>query len=330
MGRRIATLASESGIEAALAGRPSPRLTAEAGRLEMEWRSSGLAHPAELDAMLANVHTVINTAGPFAHTASALMRACILNRSHYLDLSNEASTFHDAWSLDSAAREAGVNLVPGAGLGTVAAETLAAHVLRRIQQPDTLSIVRTTSHGTRTPGVNTTMLELLAQPGAGVKNGRWNEHGPKIVTLDLPEGRRAGIPVAVGDAYATAHATGIRNVTAYSSTRLDPRLVRLTIPLARRLGKIAKARTGLRTRSHNTVERASDARTRIWIQASNPAGDTATSYLQCGSGSELAALIAVQAAQKLHSRMTAGTHTAGELFSTQGMHHLPGIQIVDL
>lgn len=100
------------------------------------------------------------------------MSACLRNRCHYLGLSNEANTFIDAWSLEAAAGKAGATIVPGAGLGTVAAECLAAHVVERIDEPFTLSIVRTSSHEARTPGAKVTMFELLVRPGAGVKDGR--------------------------------------------------------------------------------------------------------------------------------------------------------------
>lgn len=330
MGTRIAALARSSGMDVVLAGRASQGTDDAAHRLNIPWRSSISSNETDLDALLVNVRLVINAAGPFAHTAPALMRACIRNRCHYLDLSNEAVTFLDAWSLDTAARQAGVVIGPGAGFGTAAAETLAAHVLARIHKPGTLSIVRTSSHGARTPGVNTTMLELLFQSGASVKNGRWTDHGSKLVTFDLPEGRRAAVPIAIGDAFAIAHANGLQNVTAYSSTTLNPQLARLAIPVARLLGNLAQGGIGWIVRHHKQGEQAADGRTRIWMQASSPDGETATSYLQAESGSELAARIALRAAQKLHRGMPPGTHTAGELLGNQDLSHLPGIRIIDL
>lgn len=330
MGTRIAALACGSGIDVILAGRPSPRLITEAKRLNIPWRSAVLTNMVDLDAMLANVQLVINTAGPFAHTAPALTRACIRNRCHYLDLSNEAATFLDAWSLDAAAKQAGVIIVPGAGFGTLAAETLAGHVLGRIHQPDTLSIVRTSSHGARSPGVNMTMLELLTQQGAGNKHGRWTAHGHKIIAFDLPEGMRTAVPVAIGDAFATAHATGIQNVTAYSSTRMNPRLARLAIPAVRRLGKAATIGSRWRTRGHRAGGSAPEGHTRIWMQASSPDGDTATSYLLGGSGSESAARIALGTAQKVHHLKSPGAHTAGEFLRIQDLTNEPQVHIIDL
>jgi short subunit dehydrogenase-like uncharacterized protein len=296
----------------------------------MPWRSAVLGNPVEVDAMLAGVRTVVNTAGPFAHTAAGLMRACIRNGCHYLDLSNEGCTFQDAWSLDSEARRAGVAIVPGTGFGTAATEALAAHVLGRIPGPDTFSVVRSSSGGARTPGINRTKLDLLARRGAGIRDGKWTDLGYKMENFELPEGRCAAIPLATGDACAIARATGVRNVTAYAAIHMNPLLARAAVPAARRLISAVAARGGWPLHSRGKASLAANDRTQLWMQASNHRGGTATSMLQGGSGSELAARIALQGVQELARPATSGVFTAGQLIGTRNILTLPGIRITDL
>ena len=314
-----------------LAGRASSQLLAAAGRLGLPWRSSVLTDAVGLDAMLANVQIVVNTAGPFAHTAGALMRACIRNGCHYLDLSNEAATFEDAWSLDEAARLAGISLVPGAGFGTAAAQTLASHVLGRLRDPETLTIVRSSDQGARTPGVKRTMLEIMGQPGAGIKGGRWQSGGLKITGFDLPGGRSIGIPVGLGDAYATAKATGIRHVSAYATIRMGLLPARLGIPVVRRL-----VRAGLslpqwpRRGGRKKGESYGSERVELWIQAANAHGENAVSYMRVDRAGEVASRLALQGVRDLRVRSVPGALTAGELIGAPNVLNLIGVQITDI
>jgi len=280
--------------------------------------------------MLANIQVVVNAAGPFSGTAPALMHACLRNRSHYLDLSNEACTFQLAWSLDSTARQAGVALVPGAGFGTVAAEDLAAHVLERINGTDSLTIVRTSRGGATSPGVTATTLELLARRGGGVRDGEWQELGRKTAVFELPGGRRAAVPVALGDAFAVAQATGVANVASYAATRMHPQLARWAIPAARAALTAIKPWGGM-LRCRPTAEPGlAGGGTLLWMRAANLSGGTATSILEAGNGTEITAVIALQCLQKLLRHPPQGVFTAGQLLSRPGPLSIPGMQITDL
>ncbi|NVM97747.1 hypothetical protein G6035_03600 [Arthrobacter sp. SDTb3-6] len=329
MGGRIANLAGRAGHDVVLAGRSRDRLAVEAVRLKVPWRSADPRNPAGLDAMLAHVDVVVNTAGPFSNTAPGIMRACIRNGCHYVDLSNESNTFQDAWSLDDDARAAGASIVPGAGFGTVAAEALAAHVLGRIRHADSVTLVRTSGGGPGTPGVKATVRELLARPGAGMRHGQWITRGHRLSFCELPEGARAIVPVALGDAFAIARATGIPNVAAYASTTINMGWAKILIPTARVLGRAARVLPGPITRHRSQADCMSEADTRLWLRASNPPGDTATSCLYGETGSGIAAETALRAAQALLLQAPPGTYTAGQLLGHARISQLPGTHIVD-
>lgn len=330
MGTRIASLASESGFEAVLAGRPSPKLTTAAQRLHVKWRGSTLTDPRELDSILNDVQIVINTAGPFVRTAAELMRACLRNECHYLDLSNEPATFQDAWSLDGDAREAGVVIVPGAGFGTAVTQALAARVLEGVNEADTLTIVRTSAPGAKSLGTARTTREILAQPGAGVTDGQWQVQGNRTVCFDLPAGRRTGVPVGLGDAFAVARATGIPQVRTYATITMNPLLARLALPLARRFIRAGRLGGWPEPRARSKAGPPGPDGIQVWIQAANPQGETAAGCIHGDSGNELAARIAVLAALQLMRPTTLGVITAGELVGSEAVLDLPGLRVTDL
>ncbi|UVJ40020.1 saccharopine dehydrogenase NADP-binding domain-containing protein [Arthrobacter sp. CJ23] len=95
VGMRTARLAMEAGVEAVIGGRDAVRAAAAAGSLGLGWRTS-TSHADALSRLLQGVRVLVNTAGPFHRTAPALARACLRSGCHYLDVSNELTTFRDA------------------------------------------------------------------------------------------------------------------------------------------------------------------------------------------------------------------------------------------
>ncbi|MEO6531442.1 MAG: saccharopine dehydrogenase NADP-binding domain-containing protein [Specibacter sp.] len=335
-GTRIAALARGHGIDTVLAGRNPSQVQATATTLGLPWRSAALTDPPAVARMLEGVQIVINTAGPFTRTAPALMHASITHRCHYLDLSNEAATFRHAWALNEAAQQTGVSIVPGAGFGTAAAEALTAHILTRISNPDTLTIVRTSTHQSTTAGIRASTLAVLARPP---HNGRTNPQlrDHRIRSLDLPQGRITVIPTDTGDPYAIARTTTITNVSAYAGTTMNHTRARLTLALARHLAPL-----GSRVRApwqkstptppgQDTGQPATNpSHTQLWIHAANPDGHTATSFLTATGAAELAAHISLQAAQQTSHRTNTGATTVGQLINTNHLLNHPDITLTDL
>ena len=319
-----------------LAGRNPAQVQAAATTLDLPWRSAALTDPPAVARMLNGVQTVINTAGPFTRTAPALMRASITHHCHYLDLSNEAATFRHAWALNETAQQTGISIVPGAGFGTAAAESLTAHILTRISNPDTLTLVRTSTHQSKTAGIRASTLAVLTRPP---RNERTNPHhrDPRIRSLDLPQGRTTIIPIDTGDPYAIARTTTITNVHAYASTTMNPARARLILALARHLaplGSQVRAPWHKNTPpplNQDTGQPAKNpSHTQLWIHATNHDGHTATSYLTATGAAELAAHISLQAAQQTPHRSTTGTTTVGQLINTQHLLAHPNITLTDL
>src|SRR3954469_3248282 len=76
-----------------LAGRTAAAVAALANELGLEHRVFALDDPAAVAAGLARIAVVLNCAGPFARTAGPLAAACLLARTHYLDITGEIGVF---------------------------------------------------------------------------------------------------------------------------------------------------------------------------------------------------------------------------------------------
>src|SRR5580704_16332239 len=85
-GRLLAHAACEQGLAPVLSGRSEEKIRPVAEDLDVEWRVAGVHDPGQLDRALEGVGTVLNAAGPFSHTASSLVDACVRAGAHYLDV----------------------------------------------------------------------------------------------------------------------------------------------------------------------------------------------------------------------------------------------------
>ncbi|WP_245953494.1 saccharopine dehydrogenase NADP-binding domain-containing protein [Arthrobacter silvisoli] len=323
-GLRIARAAKGAGAETLVAGRDPGRTAAAAVALDVPWRSSPVDDPARLAHLLRGVRVLVNTAGPMALTAPALMAACLRSGCHYVDVSNELAVFLEAWPRDRAARHAGVAVVPGAGFATAVVEALAHRVLGKVPDADTVTIVRSAPGGTRSDGVRGTSSALLAAGGWSYEAGQLLRAPDTILSFDLPEGSRAAVPIGSGEVFAVAHSSGVPNVSAYYTSRLGPVLSRLAVPLARQW-----ARAGLRLPSRSRQEPtagSSGSPSRIWLRASNRGGAAAVGWVEA-SGAEATAAIAAEAARRLESGGTVGVLTAGELLGPGFPLGIPGTRL---
>src|SRR5512138_497116 len=138
-GERIARRAVERGLSPILAGRDSEPLARLARELGCAWRAFPLSDPESLRRGIAGAAAAIHCAGPFTATARPMAEACIDERVHYLDITGEVPVFEALLGMGTAARNAGVMLLPGAGFDVVPTDCLAAHLVRRL--PGARSIV---------------------------------------------------------------------------------------------------------------------------------------------------------------------------------------------
>lgn len=106
-GRMIAKQAKDAGLNFVIAGRNKEKLDELAKTLDVRAHAFALDDAGALPRHLDGITVVLNCAGPFAHTSESLMRACIIQGVHYLDITAEINVYRLAESLHDLASTAG-------------------------------------------------------------------------------------------------------------------------------------------------------------------------------------------------------------------------------
>ncbi|SFX80422.1 saccharopine dehydrogenase family protein [Azotobacter vinelandii] len=214
-GSMVAERAKATGLDAIIAGRDEGKLAALSQRLGLPYRVFSLDEPAVVAQALRDVAVLLNVAGPFAKTAEPLMRACISGGAHYLDITAEINVYRLAERLGEDAARAGVMLLPGVGWDVVPTDCLAAHVSRRVEQPQSLRIALLVA-GAMSRGSAISAGEIV---GAGLLA---RVDGELVATpdarpadFDFGDGPVACAPLSFGDLVTAWRSTGIPNIAMF-------------------------------------------------------------------------------------------------------------------
>lgn len=228
-GRLAAAHAKRIGLSIIIAGRNASSVAELATELQAPHRVFDIPSPdddtaeskAALVANLSGCVALLNSAGPYSRTARPLMAACMTSGVHYLDTSAEITTFALAQSLDAAARDAGVMLLPGCGGSATMLGCLAKRAIGALQTPVTsvrvaLHIAGPVSRGTAASGAGPT---LRVRRGVVVDEAELNEKDERQETLQADFGDGRGVvscvPATLPDAITIPWLTGVDDVTAY-------------------------------------------------------------------------------------------------------------------
>jgi NAD(P)-dependent dehydrogenase (short-subunit alcohol dehydrogenase family) len=220
-GRRISAELLSAGVNVALAGRDEARLREVANDLRVPAETTQVVDVQDEQAVtsaVADADIVLNTVGPFMSLAPLVIAACLRNASSYVDLANEQPAVASLLARDQAAKDAGVSLVTGAGLGLVAAEYLTLGLTSDMVAPPR--------------SVRSALLTWNSAPSAGVKasaaaamqvgSTRYVEGelvhgaiGADFWQVNLAGRSRTLVAAPLGDVEAVRRASGARDVAAF-------------------------------------------------------------------------------------------------------------------
>lgn len=216
-GSGIAETLVRRGFGVTLAGRDPDRLTALAQRLDSPALGVDLADPGSLRAAAEAGQVLINTVGPFARLAPAVIQACLEARTSYVDISNERAAVRAVFDLDQAARDRGMTLVTGAGFGQAATEAPLLALLRSEPRPTRVIVAAAAESARETEGVRTTVAEAMADGattyvGGELVRGPFGQNG---TVLSFGGRDHQVLAAPVGDLEAAHRISGAGDVTAY-------------------------------------------------------------------------------------------------------------------
>src|SRR5262245_34492836 len=95
-GEIISREAAGRGMKPILAGRSRGAIEALAADLKLEYRIFELDDLQAVETGLKDCAVVLHCAGPFSRTARPMIDACLLTRTHYLDITGEIAVFEMA------------------------------------------------------------------------------------------------------------------------------------------------------------------------------------------------------------------------------------------
>ena len=305
-GQLIAEMSAASGLKPILAGRNEEKIRALAEQYGFEYRIFDLNDPAAVDKGLEGISVALHTAGPFIHTARPMMEACLRNRVHYLDITGEIDVFEMAHSFDTAAREAGILLMSGAGFDVVPTDCAALYLKNKLPDATHLRLAFASIGGGLSHGTALTMAEGLGQPGAERRNGRIVAVRLGKHTWTLPADDRTVFTMSIpwGDVSTAWYSTGIPNIITF--TQANPRSHRMLNFqfLFNWLLRTEFMKNRLRNRIHSrpagpSAKRRAKAKSIVWGEASNAAGAKASVRLTLPEGYTLTALTSLLIVQKV-------------------------------
>jgi short subunit dehydrogenase-like uncharacterized protein len=212
-GRMVTRQAKAAGLDVVLAGRDERRLVALAHELNVPYRTFSLE--GDFSMHLEGIHTVLNCAGPFVHTAKPLMQACLEHGMHYLDITAEIGVYQLADSLADAAADAGVMVMPGVGWDVVPTDSIAMQVVARVSQPVSMRIALKVAGGMSRGSAVSASEIISAGILARVDGALVPRPDAAAASFDFGDGPVECFPLSFGDLVTAWRSTGVRNIAMF-------------------------------------------------------------------------------------------------------------------
>lgn len=314
-GRLAAERAKAIGLDFEVAGRDAAKLVAASAELGVGHRVFSLDDPDGLPGHLAGCSVLLNCAGPFAKTAEPLMRACMKIGAHYLDITAEINVYRRAEALGAEAGAAGTMLLPGVGWDVVPTDCLAAHVMRRVKEPQRLRIALQVA-GSMSRGSAVSAGEII---GAGLMARVDGALVPKsdasFAAFDFGDGAVECAPLSFGDLVTAWRSTGISNIEMFVHVSGD------AFPEGD-LSMLPDGPSGEERDAH---------RARAVAEVTGVDGTIACSMIETVNGYSYTPLAAVEAARRvLAGESRPGFQTPVTAFGSGFAETIPGTTITDL
>ena len=328
----IIELAVKEGLKPVIAGRTAHKIKPLAKKFGLEYLIFGLDNPTELVGYLDKFSLLLNCAGPFSRTAKQLVEACLIAKTHYLDITGEIGVFEMVKSYNQQALKSQIVLLPGVGFDVVPTDCMAKYLHTQLPDATYLQLAFTTVGGSISHGTVTTMVENLGSKGAVRENGIIvaKPIGHKGQAIDFGKFTRFTMTIPWGDISTAYHTTHIPNIEAYTgvtkSTYLAMKLQFLFNPILRTnfvrqqlQAYVDKKITGPSESHHQR------GKSLIWGKATNTQGKSVEARLETAEGYKLTAEASLLIAKKvLAITGAAGYQTPASMFGYGLILEIPG------
>ena len=336
-GRLIARIGRERGFRPILAGRDAESIRELAAQYNLEHHVFALEDSAKLDAALREVPVVLHCAGPFSRTSKPMADACLRTKTHYLDITGEATVIEALAARDREAREAGIMLLPCVGFDVVPSDCLAAHLKRRLPSATHLAL-GIQGMGRVSRGTATTMVENINRGGLVRRDGHLIPVPAAWKTREIDFGRGAVVATTIpwGDVATAFYSTGIPNIEVYAAMPAGlRRVMKLTRPFKSLLGSVLvqgflKKRIKRQPPGPSDEERER-GKSFVWGEVKDSAGSNAVSRLSGPEGYTLTAHTALAiVGYVLAGNFSVGFQTPSKAYGADLILEIDGVRREDV
>jgi short subunit dehydrogenase-like uncharacterized protein len=306
-GELIARRAKGLGLSPVLAGRTASKVEPLAEELGFECRVFPLDTPDQIADNLQGVKAVLHAAGPFIHTAGPMMKACLQQQVHYLDITGEIPVFEMAAAYGPKAAKAGIMIMPGTGFDVVPTDCMALFLKQQLPDATHLQLAFATRGSRFSRGTALTMAESLGEGGAMRKNGKIIRQplGHATMTVDFADDfSRFVMAIPWGDVSTAYYTTGIPNVETF--TAVHPKTHRyvklqkyfnwlLRLPFVRNMAK-KRVKSGP---AGPSAQQRKEGRSLVWGKVWNAKGEERRARSEMPEGYGLTAATSLIVMQKV-------------------------------
>lgn len=315
-GKIIAARAKELGLDFEIAGREYDKISQQAQELNVAFHVFGVDEVDAWKKALGTTKVLINAAGPFAFTAEQAMNACLQNGTHYLDISAELDTYQLAESKDEAAKEAGIQLISGAGL-FVSYDALVVHLVKLIDHPRDLKVgfrhFGGFSKGSVLSSQNIADLGVLIRKNAAIVTSE----NPQPRTFLFGEDAVECLPTPLGGIILSYKSTAIPNIEEFFSLKLPATELTDLTPENLPDGPTAEERAA--------------GRNAISAELTDTNGKTVKAYVDAPSGYDLTPLSVVAVAHRiLKNDFKIGYQSPGSAYGESIINDIPDTHLIDI
>lgn len=320
-GKLLVDEAVRRGAKPIVAGRNEAALRAIAEKHGLETRAFALDNDAAIDRGLAGVGTLLLAAGPFSATSKPALKACLRNKTHYLDITGEVAVFESCKRRDADAKAAGIAVMPGTGFDVVPSDCLAAMLHRELPSATHLTLAFR-GVGAPSPGTMKTMLQGLPLGGVARIDGKLTPVPAawKVAEIPFSIGKRRAMTIPWGDVSTAHFTTGIPNIEVFMVQ--PPAMIRAA-KLSRYFGKLlglglvqsALAKQIEKKVPGPTAQMRETGKSYLWGKVTDAAGKSVEATLDTLEGYHLTMKTGVDIALRVQAGdVKPGYHTPAEAF----------------
>ncbi|CAN5178589.1 saccharopine dehydrogenase NADP-binding domain-containing protein [soil metagenome] len=289
-----------------LAGRDEEKLKHQSEQTGYAYEVADIDNSEALTRLLSKAKIVIHCAGPFRDTAKQMVAACLKTKTHYTDITGEFKVFEHLVLYDSAAKKAGIMIMPGVGFDVVPSDCLALHLKNLLPSATHLQLAFTSLKGGASRGTALTAAEGLGQ-GSFIRSGGKLVHTPaasNVQQINFGSFTASAVSIPWGDISTAYQSTGIPNIEVFMG--MPEKMIKmlkwsnnftwlLKSKIIKELIKnyINKKITG------PSDERRQKGRSHLWGKVWDDKGNSFTSLMETFDGYTLTAKTSVMIAEKI-------------------------------